>query len=421
MAEFSKIDKAIVVLDEESKNVIKSSISAMSLAGLYFVDGLDELSEELVEMTPNVVILEGFLLHTSCLSELKLFKTLYKLKYYFLGSSRYFRLMQSFAKCYECDLATMDYQTVMAALYGDASFEVLESKDYFDKRKEAKLVMEREDSSSEALEVAKAYLADSDVFDAIAEEKEKIQEQVSLLEKKNARLLSDREKLLKGFQEVLKESESLNKTLQRYEDIFTKDVYEKLRLHDYSNRPMVIYMKEFEDFLNLDELIETLVFTLRLQDRKSVKVLRLFDSYTSRKLLTVPDYYTVLRNRYVMSEVINNDFLCKSGDYRKVLDKILRNEVGLDILILVDSKSYDDIVVSGTMLSFNLCRETAHLSVFKLNETNTLINSGDQDYELYWGFYDTEEMDNKEKMVFLSSRPAIRKILELSRYFAQSL
>lgn len=421
MAELSKIDKAIVVLDEESKNVIKSSISAMSLAGLYFVDGLDELSEELVEMTPNVVILEGFLLHTSCLSELKLFKTLYKLKYYFLGSSRYFRVMQSFAKCYECDLATMDYQTVMAVLYGDASFEVLESKDYFDKRKEAKLVTEREDSSSEALEVAKAYLADSDVFDAIAEEKEKIQEQVSLLEKENARLLSDREKLLKGFQEVLKESENLNKTLQRYEDIFTKDVYEKLRLHDYSNRPMVIYMKEFEDFLNLDELVETLVFTLRLQDRKSVKVLRLFDSYTSRKLLTVPDYYTVLRNRYVMSEVINNDFLCKSGDYRKVLDKILRNEVGLDILILVDSKSYDDIVVSGTMLSFNLCRETAHLSVFKLNETNTLINSGDEDYELYWGFYDTEEMDNKEKMVFLSSRPAIRKILELSRYFAQSL
>lgn len=421
MAELSKIDKAIVVLDEESKNVIKSSISAMSLVGLYFVDGLDELSEELVEMTPNVVILEGFLLHTSCLSELKLFKTLYKLKYYFLGSSRYFRVMQSFAKCYECDLATMDYQTVMAVLYGDASFEVLESKDYFDKRKEAKLVTEREDSSSEALEVAKAYLADSDVFDAIAEEKEKIQEQVSLLEKENARLLSDREKLLKGFQEVLKESENLNKTLQRYEDIFTKDVYEKLRLHDYSNRPMVIYMKEFEDFLNLDELVETLVFTLRLQDRKSVKVLRLFDSYTSRKLLTVPDYYTVLRNRYVMSEVINNDFLCKSGDYRKVLDKILRNEVGLDILILVDSKSYDDIVVSGTMLSFNLCRETAHLSVFKLNETNTLINSGDEDYELYWGFYDTEEMDNKEKMVFLSSRPAIRKILELSRYFAQSL
>lgn len=421
MAELSKIDKAIVVLDEESKNVIKSSISAMSLVGLYFVDGLDELSEELVEMTPNVVILEGFLLHTSCLSELKLFKTLYKLKYYFLGSSRYFRVMQSFAKCYECDLATMDYQTVMAALYGDASFEVLESKNYFDKRKEAKLVMEREDSSSEALEVAKAYLADSDMFDAIAEEKEKIQEQVSLLEKENARLLSDREKLLKGFQEVLKESENLNKTLQRYEDIFTKDVYEKLRLHDYSNRPMVIYMKEFEDFLNLDELIETLVFTLRLQDRKSVKVLRLFDSYTSRKLLTVPDYYTVLRNRYVMSEVINNDFLCKSGDYRKILDKILRNEVGLDILILVDSKSYDDIVVSGTMLSFNLCRETAHLSVFKLNETNTLINSEDEDYELYWGFYDTEEMDNKEKMVFLSSRPAIRKILELSRYFAQSL
>lgn len=420
MIELSKTDKVIVVLDEESKNVMKSSISAMSLAGLHFIDELSELTEELVAVTTNVVILEGFMLHNSCLSELKLFKTLYNLQYYFLGSSRYFGILQDIAKCYECDLATMDASSVMAALYGDASFETTESHDYFNKVKEAETVLEREGESLEAVEVAKAYLANSDVFNVVAKENEKVQEKIVLLEDENKKLRFDRDRLLGGFQEVVKESEALNKNLQRFEDIFTKDIYEKLRLHDYEHRPMIIYMKELEDFLNLDELIETLVFTLRLQDRKSVKVLRLFDSYTSRKILTMPEYYTVLYNRYLMNEVIGSDFLCKSGDYRKVLDKLLVNEIGLDILIIVDSKSYDDVVISGAALNFSLCREQKHLPIFGLNEKNTLVNSGDTDYDLYWGFYDTEGMDKNEKMVFLSSRPVIRKILELSRYFAQS-
>ena len=86
----------------------------------------------------------------------------------------------------------------------------------------------------------------------------------------------------------------------------------------------------------------------------------------------------------------------------------------------MDSKSYDDVVISGAALNFSLCREQKHLPIFGLNEKNTLVNSGDTDYDLYWGFYDTEGMDKNEKMVFLSSRPVIRKILELSRYFAQS-
>lgn len=420
MADFSKNDRVIVILDEKSRNTIKSSISSMSLAGIHFIDGLEELSDELLEITNNVVVLEGFMTRDFCLSELKLYSNLYDLQLYFLGSSKFFNIVQDLAKCYECDLATLDYSTVMAALYGDASFEVSSSKDYFSKVAAAETVLSREGESPEAIEVAEAYLNSNGIFETVSSSNEAIQKKLLRLEDENERLRKDRDKLLEGFREVLNESEVLNHNLQRYEEIFTKDIYEKLRLHDYNNRPMVIYMKEFEDFLNLDELVDTLVFTLRLQDRKNVKVIRLFDSATSRKILTVPDHYRVLHNRYMMSDVIENDFLCKSGDYRKVLDKILTNEVGLDILIIVDSKSYDDIVVSGAALNFNLCREVEHLELFKLSKNNTLVNSGDTENDLYWGFYDTDDMDNNEKMVFLSSRPVIRKILEMSRYFAQS-
>lgn len=420
--EESNKDIAILVLDDASRNVIKSNISTIGLTGIQFIDSLDELSDNLVQYSRNVIILEGFFQRPTCLSELKLFKEIYRLNYFYLGSSKYFKIITKLATCFECDLASLDHQTIIAALYGDSTQEIHNSTDYFDKGYYVDKILAEEDNYPiEAVETANAYKSIENILKSVILEKEVAKEEVINLQNENAKLQSDAERLLKGYRSLIGEAQSLNKTLERYEQIFTNDIYEKVRLADYVNKPLIIYLKEFEDFINLDEFLETLFSVFKLQDRKSTKVLRLFDSATSRKMLTVPEYYTVLTNKYLLSDVIEYDFICKTGDYRKVLDKILMNEVGLNILIIIDSKSLDDVVVSGTAIHLNLCREEEHLSAFGLNKGNTIVNSGDVDSDFYWGRYNTEGMSNREKMIYLSSRPVIRNVLELSRMFAQSL
>lgn len=414
-------EAAILVLDEYSRNVIKSNISVIGLEGIRFIDSLDEMSEELVQYSNRVFILEGFMQRPACLSELRLFKAVYQLEYFYLGSSKYFNVMNSLAHCFECNLVSLDYQILVAALYGDSTQELKGSADYFDKMSYADKILEADDYPVEAIELATSYKAIGSIFNTIMQEKDELKKEVSDLSAENVKLRNDSQRLLQGYKNMIKEAKGLNKTLRRYEQIFTNDIYEKIRLTDYVNKPFVMYFKEYEDFINLDEFFETLFSVLKLQDRKSVKVIRLFDSVTSRKLLTVPEYYTILTNKYRLADIVGSDFICKTGDYRKLFDKILMNETGLDILIVIDSKSLDDTILSEAALYLNLCREVSHLEAFGLYSGNTIVNSGDRESDFYWGRYNTEGMNNREKMIYLSSRPVIRNVLELSRAFAQSL
>ncbi len=415
-------DNAILVLDSFSRDVIRTSVSAIGAKGILFIDGLDEISEKLLEITNNVIILDGFLQRPSCISELKLYQKLWNLNYFFLGSKRFFGLVSKLGSCYECDIAALDYPLIIAALYKDSSKEISDSPDYFSRLEQAKLILDnRDDYPQEVIEVASAYITSDGLYEELEAERTVISQRMESLEAENLKLRHHRKKILSGFREIVDETVQLNKTLTRYSEIFTKDVYDKIHLSEYVSRPAVIYFKEYEDFLNINEFIEAVVSTLKLQERKSVKVVRLFDSSTSRKIITVPDYYEKLSNHYLMGDVLAADFVCKVGEYKKILDKILLNEVGLDVLIIVDSKNYDDLVVTGSFLGMGLCRELEHADLFGLNRNNTIVNEGEPEDELYWGYYDTGKMDNKEKMIYLSSRPVIRTILDMFRYFMQSV
>lgn len=413
---------AIMLLDSDSRLVIKTSISVFGNHGIRFIENLDEITDDLVKFSHNVVVLEGFMKTTNCISDLELYKELYEINFFFLGSSKFFETLEGVAYCFECDLASLDVNDVQSAIYKDSTQMTSGAHDYFNYVKEAQEIVDHQgDYKRGIVDVAKSYLAMNNIHETLSREKSDLQKSNSRLLAENANLRNSCDRLINSYKSMIGDAKRLNKSLRRYEAIFSQDVYEKVRLHDYDHKPLVLYFKEYEDFIGLDSFVETLVSVFKLQDRKSVKVIRLFDSSTSRKILTVPSYYKVIHNRYLMSEVIDNEFVCKSGDYKRLLDKVLLNEIGLDVLIVVDSKDYEDLVISGTTAFFNLCREPEHAKAFGLPEKNTLVNFGDSNSENYWTEFDTAGMSNNEKMIYLSSKPAIRNILEMSRMFAQAL
>jgi len=414
--------KAIILLDSKSKSVIKTSISGLGMTGFRFISSLDGINDEMVSESHSLIVLEGFALMENSFFDLQMYRGLYELQLFFLGSKKYFQIYSEIAHCFECDLATITPDVIQAALYHDSSVEEKGSADYFDVTGKARGILgDRQSYPQPAIDVAVAYLSLLDKMEFYRERNVALTERNGLLGLENEKLGQDRRKLLDGYRQVLADAREMNRALRRYEAIFTKDIYEKVRLLDYVGRPMVLYFKEYEDFINLDGLLETLFNVFRVQKRKSVKVLRLFDSNTSRKLLTLPPYYRVIYSGYLMSDVVSCDFIAKTGNYRHVLEKILLNEAGVDILIIVDSKDFDDTVLTGASLQLNLCREVAHREAFGLDANNTILNEGDEGSGFYWGMYDVDGMSQDEKFVYLSSRGVIRNILGLCRVYEHTV
>ena len=224
------------------------------------------------------------------------------------------------------------------------------------------------------------------------------------------------------MQKVIK----LNNSLKVYESVLSADVYEKVDLTKYTNRPLIIYFKEFEDLLYLDTFIETLYYVFTNQYHKSVKVVRIYDSAKTRKLSTLPDYYYRLYNKFITAEVVTHNFICKTADYRKLFDVLLTNNANLDILLVFDHKDLNDLIFTGSYLQFNLCRTLKNLEAYNIKRENTIVNfAGDEEKAISWDYYPelhTEEMQDRERrFLFLSSRLVITRIYSLSKFFAESI
>ena len=313
---------------------------------------------------------------------------------------------------------------IQAAVFGDKALESKKESDCFDSIvKCAKEKVLREDTTPEDAMICNAFLSLAQLDGGKDSEINRLREENSVLQNECLRLKKDNKMLLSGYKGLIYSANKLNKTLKEYEVTFTQNIYQKLNLNNYNDKPMIIYLKEYEEILNFEELIETIYNSFKVQQKKSVKVLRLYDNSGNRKISVLPEQYKILSNKYLIREVLANDFVCKSGDYVKILDIILQNKVNLDVLIIVDCKDHNDVVLSGTVLQLNLCRNKEHLEKLGLFKQNTII-TGDQKSNpelLCWDHYDVSGMDNNEKFLYLSSRPVIKKILELSYLFEESL
>lgn len=116
-----------------------------------------------------------------------------------------------------------------------------------------------------------------------------------------------------------------------------------------------------------------------------------------------------------MTDIETNDFVCKTGDYVRILDALLLNRMHLDVLIIVDCKDHNDTVLSGTHLIFNACGRKSSLDSLRLSAENTITN--DADSKLHWEEYDTSTLGKHEAFISLSSKPVIGIILQSLHQF----
>lgn len=418
---------ATLLLDSVSRKFIKTNVIELGTLGINIVNSFDELTQEVIQECANVVVLESYLQNQNSYSDLRLFKALLNLKYTFIGlDEALLSSLEEYGNTFHGDPTMLDLDMIQGALFQDSALEdsSTATNKYLDNASFAKKVLETEDLFDLQLQnLAREYLNLFTEFTQIEGKFRKTIENCKKLQNLNAKLEVENNSLTNGFAEMLSNAVTLNKSLREFERIMSQDIYTKVNLSSYPNKPMIIYLKEIDSLVHQDSLIEILFEVMRLQGRQSVKVLHLFDGANCRKVKALPYYYHNIRNQFLVSELTTNDFISKVGDYTEVLDILLTNKTGLDVLILVDCKSMDDTVLNGASVYLNLCRRREDIAAYDLSAENTIVNGEETEGYLVWGDYpELRSMSSKEeRFIYLASRPLIQSVVDLVRLLSASV
>ena len=166
----------------------------------------------------------------------------------------------------------------MAALYNDSTLEGTKSDTtLFDDSKElARNVIENPNGET-SYRLAKSLIALDNRFSEQSERFELQQKRMQDLVTHCKTLEKENRKLEEGYTKILRDSVNLYNTLQDYEGILTRDIYEKVDLGKYNTKPLVLYFKEYEEILDFQYFVQTLYELFRMHEKNSVKILLLFD------------------------------------------------------------------------------------------------------------------------------------------------
>ena len=407
-----KLLKVNLLLDDISRIKMRSNLHDMVIYGVNIISDLRELDDQALNKSRIVIILEDALKKGGLYSDLLLYKEIFSLEYIFIGTDPVLlKKMESIAECSSMDVSVLDYNKLYAVIYNDRTakkeFSKIETLDY--------LVLANDILKSEydsrVKRLASAFISLYQMLDSEQDRNRSLQEELNTCNLELANL-RDRCEILTQLQiETLDRSREVNSSLKQLEVILSKDVYDKVQLNRYPNKPKILYFKEYEEILHINSFISTLFELFKIQAKLSVKVLRLYDSSGSRKIMTLPKYYKIIQNTFIRRDVISSDFVAKVGGYKEILDIILTNHVGLDLLIIVDCKDHSDTILNGNFISYAMCRNPDNLSVFNLDKNSTIVSWGDS--RLCWESYQNySSLNDKERFLFLSSRTVMQDIYE---------
>jgi hypothetical protein len=421
--------KIILLIDSNSRTRIRTNLSDLSRENIYIINKLEEIDSNMVKDSNKLIVLEDYLRDSNSVEFLDYYRNKLGLDVLFLGKDKMLIcLIENIATVYECDITLLDYNLIQSALYNEDSSLYLRSdnQSYFDEMNDvAEMIKIGNDLYDKmSVRLAEAYSRLMDVNKSLLEKVDLLQSNLEIKDAECINLEAQNKKYRKGYGDVIKRSYKLGNTLKQYEGILTKDIYEKVNLSNYSNKPKIIYIKEYEEIVDMELFISTLFELIRIQKQESVKCLFLFDGRTSKRMVTLPKYFKKIYSKFTTSDLVTNDFLAKTGSHIEVLDALLTNKFKLSNLIIVDCKSANDICILGQSLSLNLCRNPEHVELFSLPEKTTIVNSNSGKNYLEMKDYSKKlsELDsNDDKLLYLSSQVLFQRILELYEIYVNSL
>lgn len=403
--------RAVILLDADSKRKIKVDNSILGSDDVMLLEELKDIDVSLFGDGPrNVIVFDSALGSAESLSILRMYKDVAKLSYVFaLSIKENLELASGLGRAFLCDTKILTYDLAQAILFNDTAYSS-EAADLHEEEVYAKSLLGRDVVDADAVRMASDFLASVTREQALKDSMHVLQEKYEDVITKNCILEHDNKNWLEGYRQLMQKVLKQNKNLEQYETIFSQDVYTKLDLHVFPQRPIILYFKVFTDFIGINTFIETIVDTLRYQEQLSVKVLQLFDGSGDRKIRLLPEYYYRLHNYYTMKEVIDNNYLCKSGDYTNLVTRLLSNKYNLNVLIIVDCKDHDDTIFDGRFIQFDLCRTVAQARILALPQNNTIVNQS-ADGWLKWLPAKVDDLTERERLIKLGSRAVIGRVL----------
>lgn len=406
-----------LLLDPVSRKVLKLNLTALS-GRLKIVSTLSEVSHN-----STLIYLEPFLQTEGSLTELILYKEIFNLDLIYFGSdSDYLNIAKIISNIIKMEISLVDHRALLASVEGDTAY--LENREMpliHNIKNLCDRIKNDDKSTTASLRLVEDALNLSEgIKNLLIENKELSDRNLNSLvqlDKLSRRLIS----VEKSYKNLLKSSIELNESMEQLEFVFTKDVYEKIDLSRYPNRPLILYLKEYEELIHMNSLLETLYDVFKNQYKIPVKVLRLFDSGSGKKLATLPSYYTILKNSFKVPEVLSNPFISKIGDYQGILDILLTNDNQVDLLLVVDCKDHMSDIFTGIYPRISLCRNPKNVEKFSLSKNTTIVNNNDVDKSWSWDTYkEYKKLESEDLFLFLSSRPLIQNIVSVYKHYANN-
>lgn len=392
--------KIAILLDKFSRAQIKTSLSELSNAGFIFLKEIEDLAFIADTDKMTVILLGDVLENLGILSKLKVYKSLLRLEYLYMGQSTdAVELLKDFSRIYVCDYTCLELKMITAALVKDKAFQK-ELRDEILMRSKADALLTSDEISEEVKEVLEEFKVLQGKYKELQNKEQSVEKQLNQLHRKLDIVIEMKNRFSKGYQKIIKSAYDLNETLREYEGVLTTDVYEKVDVYKYPNRPFILYFKVFESLMSQELFFSVLYEVIQKQLHKSVKIVNLYDSRTCRQMKTLSDNYHRIYNSVSINDTLPG-LIAKTGDYLELFDILLTNKVGLDFLIVVDQKSIEDTIMLGQDLSFNICENKKHLTAYKLSSKNTIVFGEEDENGLNFGNVENEIKDLSKEDTFL--------------------
>lgn len=387
----------MLVLDEKSRKFLKHNPSDLIYQGVTILNDFSQINEDLLSTTRKVILLKDVLKKTNALSDIRMYKEVFNLEYIYLGDEDiYLGIMSSYATCYKVDISNLNADLIQSVLYNDKDtlkrFEVVREVPS-DSAIVARDILRTRDVPRQFVNLAEEHLELLNAMDSLIKNENNLRKLYEMSDIKTNKLEADLKEAEMFCADLVHKFNEFTRDTIQYESLWSKDIYTKIHLSDYPDKPMILYLKEYEELDGLDVLLYWLYQMFTIQMRVPTKIVKLYDSHDAKKLKIQPKSFKILGNKYTLTDVISYDYvagsssairsdiLVKVGDYTKLMDILLTNKEKKGLLIVVDCKVKEDTILIGNTLNYALCRNSSRLNAYKLGE-NTITNDGNHD--LVW-------------------------------------
>lgn len=410
----------ILVLDEDVKSSLQSSIYNLTIYGVTIINNIKEITKEMLESTNKVVFLGA--INYNSLENLKFYKEVLELDYYFISDDELILdLVSDFCKCFYLNYVSIDSNLLYSVLMDDKveqnKYRPIETKLTRKEELEKSLAVA---TNEDKIKCLKEMILYNDLLSSKLSSEKSLKNKIADLELDLINRITELDLVQSAYDDLLEKVLKQNSVLKDYEIYLTEDLYKSVSTAKYPNRPKILYFKEFQPLIHEYSFFKTLFDMFRVQAKKSCKVIRLHDSHDLVRIKTLENKYKLVNSKFLESDIINSDFILSYGNYSKLFDILLTNKGGLDILIILDCKSFDETVIEDSeMIYFNICRNPNVMSTLGLKPVNT-INNNNKDSIMSWDTY-AEFSSIKspgDKFTFLASREVIKRIYSLYKGFS---